>query len=707
MKNFVQQQKFLLLLLLIILFKDLSSQVQEKDTIDYLTYSLEELMDIAIYSVTKEEQKVSEAPAVISVITSLQIKRRGYVSVAEALESLPGIDVLNDHSQYNVGVRGINSGMRASSRIMKVMIDNQAVSFRTTSENFLGEELIPISAIERIEVIRGPSSALYGANAYLAVINIITKSAKEIDGINISGNIGNIQNNLSYAGSAIIGKNWENINFITSFSNSYADRSGISPSNLPDKNVYNENNVSSNDISKPIAIFSRLNIGNIENAGLFSADFNYQKLDTYGEFQDWAPISHKNHIILDNMYIRGEYKKNFNENFNIQTQISYSKGNPNDDEKLAIGEIGYGDWGTRDLGYKAIDFNAEMGYFFNKNNNIKIEIDLSNEKQTLQTYYYNYFDKPKQASDGKIMGNMNFKNTGIYLQNVSHPLNFIVNEIFEKTSLTIGLRYDINNIYKNVLNYRMGLVIPFSEDIYTKILYGTSFKAPASTQLYTNLLKPRDIIGNPNLEPEEANTLEMVFGYKLTENFNILLNGYMTNIKNKVEFVKNKMNIYAENVNEINSYGLEGELLFVHKNISSYLNYSYQYSSIVQDDTKNEDILTKLYPSTMVKFGTNYFIKKIYINLNLEAQYIDERIASEQNIFANDAFYKKEYSLDPYISMNFTLSTQNLNFFSLKETILKFKIYNLLNKKYNYPGFKNFDIPALDRYFIFSITQNF
>ena len=708
--NIFFKKQFIFLMFFIFLFhsKDLSSQ--EKDTIDFLLeLSLEELMNIKIFSATKEEQKISEAPATISMITSLQIKRRGYVSVGEALESLPGIDVLNDHSQYNVGVRGVNSGMRASSRIIKVMIDNQAVSFRATSENFLGQELIPISVVERIEVIRGPSSALYGANAYLTVINIITKLGEDIDGVNISGNIGNIQNNLSYNGSATIGKKWENISFTTSFSTSYANRSGLSPLNVPNKNFYANDSISSNDISKPMSIFSKLNIGNIKKIGLFSIDFNYQNMDTYGEFLDWGTLSHKNHVSMHNMYIRTQYQKEINGKLNVHIQTAYSKGDPNDNEKLIINEIGLCDWITRDLGYKAIDFNVELAYRFSENNNMKIGMDYANEDQTLQTYYYNYFDKPRLPKEDKILGNTNFINTGIYLQNVSYPLNFSENKILKKTSLTLGLRGDIHNIYENKLNYRLGLVIPFNNDKYVKLLYGTSFKAPASNQLYTTLLKPGYITENPNLEPENANTLELVVGYKLTKKISFLINGYMTNIKDKIELVKSGYNVYADNINKINSYGFESEILFVNKNISSYINYSYQYSTVAQDDkgNKDENVFTKLYPKNMVKFGTNYAVPKIFLNFNLEAQYIDERIASEQNIFSNDAIYKEEYSLDSYILMNFTLSTQNLNLLFSKETIFKFKVYNLLDTKYYYPGFRNFDIPALNRYFIFSITQNF
>jgi outer membrane receptor protein involved in Fe transport len=217
---------------------------------------------------------------------------------------------------------------------------------------------------------------------------------------------------------------------------------------------------------------------------------------------------------------------------------------------------------------------------------------------------------------------------------------------------------------------------------------------------------PGDVIGNADLKPENANTAEIVIGTSFLKYFNLLINGYMTNIENKVEFVKIGTNVFADNVNKINSLGFENELIFVYNKLSSYLTFSYQSSTIIQDDNQIEIIFTKLYPPLMVKTGINYGIPKYFLNMNLEGQYIDSRTASYQNIFAFDPIYKEEYCLDSYFVMNFTLSTQNLKLIGSKETILKFKISNLLNTIYYYPGFKNFDIPCLNRYFTISITQN-
>ena len=75
-------------------------------------------------------------------------------------------------------MRGINGGARATGSVLKLMIDGMPVDYRPTTGNFFGEELIPLAVVERVEVIRGPASALYGANAFLGVVNVITRTGQ-------------------------------------------------------------------------------------------------------------------------------------------------------------------------------------------------------------------------------------------------------------------------------------------------------------------------------------------------------------------------------------------------------------------------------------------------------------------------------------------------------------------------------------------------
>ncbi|HEY9721206.1 MAG TPA: TonB-dependent receptor plug domain-containing protein, partial [Oscillatoriaceae cyanobacterium] len=155
------------------------------------TLDLDALFNTAQVGIaTRHVQSAREAPANVEVITDTEIRERGYTTVAEALRALPGFYIVNDELLPSVGVRGISSGERGWSRILKLMIDGQPVPYRPDGSNWLGPELIPIGLVKRIEVIRGPASALYGADAFLGVVNVVTKRGADIDGLRLDAMAG-------------------------------------------------------------------------------------------------------------------------------------------------------------------------------------------------------------------------------------------------------------------------------------------------------------------------------------------------------------------------------------------------------------------------------------------------------------------------------------------------------------------------------------
>lgn len=142
--------------------------------------SLEQLLTLRITSVSKHEQKVSDAAAAIYVITQDDIARSGVTSVAEALRMVPGLFVgrLDSHT-WAIGSRGF---VNVFSNKLLVLMDGRSIYTPTFAAVFWDVQDTVLEDIERIEVIRGPGATLWGANAVNGVINIITKSARETTG---------------------------------------------------------------------------------------------------------------------------------------------------------------------------------------------------------------------------------------------------------------------------------------------------------------------------------------------------------------------------------------------------------------------------------------------------------------------------------------------------------------------------------------------
>src|SRR6187402_2737672 len=135
---------------------------------------LVKLLNVEVSTASKTSESVEDAAAVITVVTREDIQRWGYQSVAEVLSHTVGFYLIDDHILPNASVRGVSGGLGAESGVIKVMIDGRSVAYRSTSGNWLGVELVPLQSVEQIEIIRGPASALYGADAFLGVVNIIT-----------------------------------------------------------------------------------------------------------------------------------------------------------------------------------------------------------------------------------------------------------------------------------------------------------------------------------------------------------------------------------------------------------------------------------------------------------------------------------------------------------------------------------------------------
>jgi iron complex outermembrane recepter protein len=205
-------------------------QGQEKDSVSsLLRLSIENLMNIPIYSASKTSESTFEAPLSSSVVTKEQILRSGCTSIMEALRLMPGVIVREQtNGNYDIHIRGLDNMPPNSSLIFftssttLVMIDNYPVYNYLHGGTFWETLPIDINDVEKIEVVRGPSAALYGPNAVSGVINIITRkpqkegiySVANVQGGSYSSVIANAAAGYSWGDkvTAVISGNFQNRN---------------------------------------------------------------------------------------------------------------------------------------------------------------------------------------------------------------------------------------------------------------------------------------------------------------------------------------------------------------------------------------------------------------------------------------------------------------------------------------------------------------
>jgi len=168
----------------------LAATVAAQTTTTRADLSLDSLLNTRISTASKYSQTTAEAPASVTILTSDEIKQFGYRNLLEALESVPGFYGSNDRNYPYLGTRGFGRPTDYNNRIL-LLVDGQTLNEQMWGSASVGSDFpVNLDAVERIEVVRGPSSSLYGTSAMFAVVNIITKTGIQLDGLAVSGRLG-------------------------------------------------------------------------------------------------------------------------------------------------------------------------------------------------------------------------------------------------------------------------------------------------------------------------------------------------------------------------------------------------------------------------------------------------------------------------------------------------------------------------------------
>src|SRR5664280_537543 len=228
-------QRVLGVLFILVVFSARPAETEiAKNSADLTSLSLEALMEIEIPTVigaSKFEQKETEAPASVTVITSDEIKRYGYRTLADVLQSVQGFYVSYDRNYSFLGSRGVNLD-DFNSRIL-LLVNGHRLNNNLTDGAAIGTDfMLDVDLIDHVEIIRGPSAVLYGNNAFFGVINVITRQGKQVDGAEVSAEYGQYD---SYKGRVTYGKSFTN-GFQFLLSGSWYDSAG------PDRLFYKEYN---------------------------------------------------------------------------------------------------------------------------------------------------------------------------------------------------------------------------------------------------------------------------------------------------------------------------------------------------------------------------------------------------------------------------------------------------------------------------------
>jgi outer membrane receptor for ferrienterochelin and colicins len=687
---------------------------------DFAELDLEQLLqlqlDVTVISSTKKAQRGAQAPAVVTVISGEELRTRGYRNLAEALRSIPGFYDLYDLVTHNMGVRGINGGQSADGNVIKLVIDGHPVDYRSTTGNYFGEELIPLQIVERVEVIRGPASALYGANAFLGVINVITQTPEKAAGltVGVSGNL--VRVNPGSGGSLSFGISNGTSGVLVALDQQRIDRSGLAlPTSSPALGVSNNaaaipleaRGLSSGDLRQPASMFMRGTVGDLFNGELtFMASL--QHTSTVAEFLEFSTLSHGTRLASNNQNYRIGYRRPLGERASIEVAAHALYGGPDPTERLDLIRTDYAL--VRSSQVIGLGISAEAQVSPIERLSLTLGVDAQNEDHLLQAY-----DQVLLADvlnlDGSVLRQAGtvipgpgrgatkpFRNRAAYAQGVL--------ALGTDFSVTAGARVDRHNIYGLNPSARVGLVYaPEGRKLSAKLLYGSSYKAPSAVQLYTQSMGLNDIRGNQNLKPQLAHTVEAALVAGLGERAELNVNLFFTRLFGRVEFTPRGNFTQAENVQAESVAG--GELELRMKLLSALSGRASVGVARVLERSipallaAAPKVTQPQFPDVQGHFSLDY-APLSWLRSSVELSYVSPRESSQVNAL----IARRAYNVPGYLFTAASVCATG-KLFGGTESSAVLRITDALDRRWVEPGFGGIDFPTQGRTISLSARHSF
>lgn len=609
----------------------------------------------SVYSASKHEQKTTEAPAKVSIVTAQEIARYGYRTLDELLNSQAGFYNSYDRNYGYTGVRGFGVPGDYNSRIL-LLVDGHRVNDNLYDAAVLDRNfLLDIDLIERVEIVRGPSSSLYGSNAFFAIINVISKNGRDLNGLEFSAGAGTYD---SYQGRISYGKRLHS-GLEVLLSTTYYDSNGKEHLYYSDFDTPATNNgIAENaDDEQTQSLFARISYGNLRvDAAYLEREKGVPTAPWDTEFNDPRTRAWDSYYYLDLNY------QHFNEASGTDFLMRLFYDNYLFDGNYIL------DYG----GYLVNNMDFDDGRFWGT------ELQLTKNFGDRHTFILGgeYRDSIRQHQK-------NFDVEGIYLdskKDVDTWGVFLQDEwvIVKDTLLfNLGVRHDHYDISGKTTNPRAAVILSPSTTTTLKLLYGEAFRAPSIYELYYHDGGETTVAAN-FLDPETIDSFEFVLEQKIGSSLLGSFSLFHNEINNLIVTTlydlgpdglpdtDDERYIFANSQADTKAVGFELSLEGKWANgLATSLNYTYQDA---EDGANGEWLVNS--PRNMVK--ANFMAPIIGETLfgGLEMRY-----ESARRTIADDRTGDFYYATAKLISKNL-----------VESLTLDLTVYNLFDEDYNYPA---------------------
>ena len=568
---------------------------------------------------TRTPTPIKNVIADVTLISEDEIKRAGAASLQELLQKQPGIEIANLGGAGKVSTIGIRG---TSSTHSIILVDGIRLSAATTG--FTAIEHIPLSQIEKIEIVRGPASSLYGQDAIGGVIQIFTK--KGLNGFKPYVGIGYGSYNTSNFQSGIRGGNDQTryaINFSTINSDGF---SAFVPNSANSSNSINLDKDGYKNYSLSSSLNHKINQDYEIDLQYFSSKGKNQFDNRFASSSPSFHGNYRNEIKLETyaMNLRGQINKSWQSNIKLSQSTDKYLDLQKNNKDTYVDEDG-----VTDLYKTTQDQFSWQNNFTLPKGSINLIYDLLNQRIKTTDLY----EKTQRTNHGFMVGYNLLEN----------------NHNFQST-----LRKDFNSAYEDAITGNIGYAYALNSNWTVSSSYGTAFVSPSFNYLYS--LADSYALGNPNLKPEKSKNIEASARYR--DDSSTLS---LTIFQNKIDdfiiysnpgFITGSRTT-TQNLNkaEIQGLTISGDQFLGHFQIKG---------SITTQSAKNED--TDLYlPRRAKTFGNinlNYYIG--YWNVGIEEIFSNSRFDDKANTVKLSGYsitnMVADYKFNENLNLNFRLN---------------------------------------------------
>lgn len=456
---------------------------------DLASLSLEQLVEAQIQTVqaaSKHEQKTTEAPSAVTVLTRTDLQQFGYRTLGDALRSVPGFYVTSDRGYEYLGVRGMNRPGDYGSRMLLMLDGNRVNDPVWDQASSAGDFPLDLDLVERIEVVRGPGSALYGNNAFFGVVDVLPRRGRDV-GTEAAFTAGSFD---TYSGRVSVGHEFTNGTDLL-VSGSYLDSQGHERLFSPEFRGVNNGWAEGLDAERRGQMYAAVSHEDFRLQGGFGEREKAMPTAPYGSLFDIAP----NRITDEHAWAQLKYDHEFESEWELNGRLYFNHYRfdgfaPFDGTDVyRPGETVF----NRDFSmarWWGGELRASRTFFERHYVTLGVE-----GRHDAEIHQENYFLDPRVTVSDTTTRNHSY---GLYLQDEYTLLSNL--------RLDAGIRYDEFSSFGSTWNPRAGLLYSPTKKSTFKLLYGQAFRAPNAAELNYAGVGYRQ---NHSLRPETIRSYEL------------------------------------------------------------------------------------------------------------------------------------------------------------------------------------------------------